>query len=76
MHKSPMTVRELRVMMQAVVDKAGKDLAVLAGETNPQIVAVRNKIEAQHDLAEAVMQALGGDRVALRSMGRELEEVR
>lgn len=72
MHKSPMTVRELRVMIQAVVDKAGKDLDALAGETNPQIVAVRRKIEAQHDLATAVMQALGGDRVALRQMGREL----
>lgn len=74
MKKAPMTIRELRVMTQAVADKTRRDVAAFKGNQNPQVIEMLRKAESELYLAEAVLSALGGDRVPLRMMGRSFDD--
>ena len=73
MTNTPMTIRELRTMIQLVIDKAERDIATFAGETNPQIVEIRKRIEAEKSFAVDVLDAAHGSRQALRLRGRDFD---
>ena len=73
MRKAPMTIRELRVMMELVKAGAERSVGELGGDPNPQVVKMRDKAQAELDLADAVLRAMGGDRVALRIFARDFD---
>ena len=74
MRNAPMTIRELRTMLHLVISKAERDIAMFAGETNPQVVEMRKKIEAERSLAEDILDATRGSRMALRLRVQDLDE--
>lgn len=73
MRKAPMTIRELRLMMELVKAGAERSVKEFDGVSNPVVAKMRDKAQAELDLADAVLRAMGGDRVALRIFARDFD---
>ena len=56
----------MRLLLAAVVAHCDVYIENTAGELNPQVVALSNKMAGKKELAEAVLDAINGSPVLLR----------
>lgn len=54
------SVPDLRIRMQQIIDKERDFIQEMEGEENPQIVRLVHKAEGRKELADAVLEALNG----------------
>lgn len=65
--RKPLTPKQLSAELGKVIERQKESLAAYGKDSNPQIVAMRHKTQAVLDFAEAVIKAVNGNTVDLKT---------